>query len=247
VDRDGGRAIVVVTGAAGAIGSLIVHELSDRWLLRGTDVRSGDGIEELDVTNPDACRAAFAGADAVVHLAAVPDQDADWERLRGPNVEGAYAVSAAARACRVSRLVLASSLHAVSAYPGSRQRRSGDPPRPANLYGATKAWAEALGAWVAATSHTSVVALRIGYFSDRPPAGQHATPQNLSAWLSHGDCVRLICAAVESDIDGFTVISGVSANRYRIAEVGEVERQIGYQPVDDAWRYLPDERVAGTR
>jgi nucleoside-diphosphate-sugar epimerase len=236
-DVDGAPATVVVTGAAGAIGSLIVNELSDRWQVRGTDVRPRTGIEPLDITDPDACHAAFAGADAVIHLAADPDPDADWARLRGPNIDGAYTVAAVARACGVHRLVLASSLQAVSAYPSSRQRRSIDPPRPANLYGATKAWAEALGAWVAATSPTSVVVLRIGYFSARPPEGQDATPQNLSAWLSHGDCVRLICAAVEADRDGLTVVNGISANRYRIAELGEAERQIGYQPTDDAWGY----------
>jgi hypothetical protein len=31
------------------------------------------------------------------------------------------------------------------------------------------------------------------------------------------------------------VVNGVSANRYRISELGAAERQIGYAPVDDAW------------
>ena len=139
----------------------------------------------------------------------------------------------------VRRLVLASSVQAVSAYPESRQRRAGDAARPANLYGATKAWTEALGAWVTATSHTSVVALRIGFFSELPPTEDQATPGNLSAWLSHEDCTRLIRAAVESDVHGLTVVNGISANRYRIAELGDNERRIGYQPTDDAWQRTP--------
>jgi uronate dehydrogenase len=174
----------------------------------------------------------------VVHLAANPDPVADWDALREPNVEGAYAVAAAARECGVRRLVLASSLQATSGYPQTRQRRAEDAPRSANLYGATKAWAEALGGWVAATSGTSVVALRIGYFSERPPAGDEATPANLSAWLSHGDCVRLIQAAVEANREGFVVVNGISANRYRVAELAEAEREIGYQPTDDTWDRL---------
>jgi nucleoside-diphosphate-sugar epimerase len=235
----GERPQVLVTGAAGAIGSLVVARLRDRWQLRPTDLRPSVGVDPLDVVDLDSCMAAFAGMDAVVHLAANPDQEAGWSELRRPNVDGAYTVAAAARACGVRRLVLASSLHAVSALPETVQRRSSDPPRPANLYGATKAWAEALGAWVAATSSTSVVALRIGYFSANPPAGQEATPRNLAAWLSPADCVDLIRAAVESDVTGLTVVSGVSANRYRVAELGEAERRLGYRPIDDAWEHLP--------
>jgi uronate dehydrogenase len=135
-------------------------------------------------------------------------------------------------------LVLASSLQAVSAPPDTRQRRSTDPPRPANVYGATKAWAEALGAWVAATSSTAVVARRIGYFSATPPAGTEAAPANLAAWLSPADCARLIRAAVESDVTGLIVVNGVSANRHRFAEVGDAEDRLGYRPTDDAWEHV---------
>jgi nucleoside-diphosphate-sugar epimerase len=227
---------VVVTGAAGGIGSVVVDKLASRWQICATDLRPGNGVEALDVTELERCVTMFSGADAVVHLAANPDPDAGWDALRGPNVDGAYVVAAAARECGVRRLVLASSLQATSGYPQTRQRRAEDAPRAANLYGATKAWAEALGSWVAATSRTSVVVLRIGHFSERPPAG--AAPASLSAWLSSGDCVRLIEAAVESDHGGFVVVNGISANRYRIAEVGDAEREIGYAPTDDAWVWL---------
>lgn len=229
---------MVVTGAAGAIGSLIVGRLAGQWQVRATDLCPSDGIEKLDVTKFDGCRATFEDADAVVHLAGNPDPEADWEKLRGPNVDGTYNVVAAARDCGVRRLVVASSLQAVSAYPDTRQRRAEDPARPANLYGATKAWAEALGGWLAATSETSVVALRIGYFSVEPPAGEEATPRNLSAWLSPDDCTRLVRAGVEADLTGLAVVDGISANRYRVAELGEAERRIGYEPRDDAWAWL---------
>ncbi len=232
---------VAVTGAAGGIGSLIVPRLAGRWQIRATDLRPADGVEQLDVTSIDDCRKAFAGADAVVHLAADPSPEADWQALHGPNVQGAYAVSAAARDAGVRRLVLASSQQAVSGYDQTRQRRSADAPLPANLYGATKAWVEALGGWVATTSETSVVALRIGYFAAQPPAGEDATPRNLAAWLSHDDCVKLICAAVETERSGFIVVNGISANRHRHAELGDAERAIGYHPADDAWQHSSDE------
>jgi hypothetical protein len=102
------------------------------------------------------------------------------------------------RHCGVRRLVLASSLHAVCAASDQTQVGVGDPPRPGNLYGATKAWAEPLGAWVAATTPTSVVALRIGYFSWRRPDAGTVSTQELSAWLSPRDAAELVRAAVET-------------------------------------------------
>ena len=75
---------VLVTGAAGAIGSAVTARLSDRWRLRATDLQAGAGIDELDITDADACHAAFAGVDAVVHLAGNPSPDANWSQLHGP-------------------------------------------------------------------------------------------------------------------------------------------------------------------
>jgi uronate dehydrogenase len=113
--------------------------------------------------------------------------------------------------------------------------RTNDPPRPGNLYGATKAWAEALGAWVAGVSaSTSVVALRIGYFAEARP---HAAipDRERSAWLSPRDAAELVRAAVEADCVQFTVANGISANRYLAAELEETTQQLGYHPADDAW------------
>lgn len=226
-----------MTGSAGTIGRVVAPLLADRWDLLLTDLRPGAGTV-LDVGDGDACRTAFTGADAVVHLAAIPDPDAPWAALLPANVIGAYQVAQAAADCDVRRLVLASSLQAVSGYPEETQVRTSDAPRPANLYGATKAWAEALGAWVASTSATSVVALRIGYFAVRPPTGGDATPRDLAAWLSPRDCAELIRAAVEAEGVSFLVANGVSANRYRHAELRDTSQTLGYRPTDDAWTHV---------
>jgi uronate dehydrogenase len=226
---------VVLTGAAGRIGALVTRQLGSRWRLLATD-RPGSGAVELDVTDAAACRRVFDAADAVVHLAGVPDPDAEWDALWPANVLGAYSVATAAMAAGTRRLVLASSLQAVSAYPEQQQVRGEDPPRPANLYGATKAWGEALGSWVAATSTVEVVALRIGNFAaEAPPVA--ASARDRAAWLSHDDCAELVRAAVEGDVDHrFTVINGVSANRCRQAAYGLAERRLGFRPTDDAWQ-----------
>ncbi len=225
----------MITGAAGRIGRAVSAALADRWELIQLDLAEAPGVRRLDVTDGAACRQAFTDADAVVHLAADPSPAATWDTLLPANIEGPYQVAKAAADCGVRRLVLASSLHAVSGDPEGRQRRATDPPRPANLYGATKAWAEALGAAIAATSGTTVVALRIGYFAETPPRAGEQDAGEWAAWLSAGDAVDLVRAAVESgDVRGFVVANGVSNNTHRAADLTEA-LDLGYRPSDDAW------------
>jgi uronate dehydrogenase len=227
---------LLLTGAAGRIGRAIRPALEERWDVLATDL-PGVGVEEepLDVTDLTACRKACRGIDAVVHMAGVPDPAASWDALLPANVVGTYNIARAAMDSGVRRLVLASSAQAVAAYPPGRQIRAEDRIRPPNLYGATKAWAEAIGSWVAAASETTVVVLRIGFFADRPPAGDAATPRNLAAWLSAGDAARLAVAAVAApDIDYF-VANGISANRFQHLDLATTREAIGYKPEDDSW------------
>lgn len=222
-----------MTGAAGLIGTAVAPLLAGLWDLRLTDRDAGAG-DVLDVSNADDCRAMFADADAVIHLAAVSDPAAAWEELQAANVIGAYTVAQAAIDCGVRRLVLASSLQVVKGYPDTFQRRATDPAWPTNLYGATKAWAEALGAWVAATSTTSVVALRLGWFSNQQPSVEHRAAER-AAWLSPRDCAHLLRRAVEAEGITFLIANGLSANRVPIADLSAAIEKLGYQPSDDAW------------
>lgn len=87
---------MVVTGAAGRIGRMVCEALADRWDILPLDVVPAPGVRHLDVTERQACCEAFAGADAVVHLAADPRPDATWDTLRPANIEGPYQVATAA-------------------------------------------------------------------------------------------------------------------------------------------------------
>src|SRR3954452_11340233 len=131
---------MLVTGAAGRIGSAVCPVLGERWDVVPTDLQG----DVLDVTDLDRCRAACIGMDAVVHLAGVPDPNATWDALLPANVIGTYNIAQAAADAGVRRLVLVSSAQAVAGYPPGHQIRAEDRVRPPNLYGATKAWAEAI-------------------------------------------------------------------------------------------------------
>ncbi len=237
---------LLLTGAAGRIGRAIRPALEARWDVLATDLPAA-GMTALDVTDLAACRDACTGMDAVVHMAGNPSPDATWDDLLPANVIGTHNIAQAAMDAGVHRLVLAGSAQAVAGYPAGRQIRAEDRARPPNLYGATKAWAEAIGSWVAAASDTTVVVLRIGYFAEQPPAGDDATPRNMAAWLSRGDAARLVVAAVEAPNVDYFVADGISANRFQHLDLATTRDTIGYRPLDDSWRTQPTGQAIGVQ
>jgi len=105
---------VVVTGGAGNVGRWVVARLQDEG--HGVTVYDRQAPEADvrytigDILNPAALREAFGGAEAVVHLAAVPALGrAPDDELMEINVMGTERVAAAAVAAGVRRLVAASS------------------------------------------------------------------------------------------------------------------------------------------
>jgi uronate dehydrogenase len=105
--------MILVTGSAGRIGQAVVRELKAReQVVRCFDLAPTPGVAESIVGNISdmnaVCRAS-AGVRAIVHLAAIPDDDDFLTRLLPNNIIGAYNVLEAARQAGVRHLVLASS------------------------------------------------------------------------------------------------------------------------------------------
>ncbi|MDG4825218.1 NAD(P)-dependent oxidoreductase [Asanoa sp. WMMD1127] len=230
---------VLITGAAGGVATALLPGLADLDL-RLTDRAPGTGFVVGDLCTPGFARAVCDGVDAVVHLAADPDPAHGWERLRGPNADAVVAMLEACAAVGVPRLVLASSLHAVGGYrdQGDEPIPDGITPFPCCTYGATKAFAEALGHAYAQQWDMRVVCLRLGGVAAAPPARSW-----LPGWLSHGDLIRLVRAALTADVN-FGVFSGTSANTPTVFGLDATRATLGYAPVDDAAAYaatVPDD------
>ena len=189
---------VVVTGAAGphrhvpaARGRGPPGARVDLVLVDTVD--PGEARTAIDIGDDralDALADAMTGAAAVVHLAGIPHEDT-WDALRRTNIDGTYRVLEAARRAGVRRAVLASSCHAVGFYPTGTVAPTDRPTRPDTLYGVTKAAVEALGSLYADRHGLEVVSLRIGMCADRP-----LSAFDLGIWLSPGDAVRLVDAAL---------------------------------------------------
>jgi nucleoside-diphosphate-sugar epimerase len=240
---------IAITGAGGLIGRLIAADLAADHLVRAL------AHEDADVTDLDALTDAFAGCDAVVHLAAASHVNAPWEVVLPDNLVGARHVFEAAYRAGVGRVVFASSNHAVGMYEWDAARFvDPDHPievtvdvaaRPDSLYGASKVWGEAVGRYYVERRGLSVVCLRIGWVTDddRPPAIPAGADEDdrliavrgVGMWLSHRDCTSLVRAALAAEVD-FAVVHGVSDNVGRWLSLGEARDRLGWVPRDGARR-----------
>jgi uronate dehydrogenase len=236
---------VTITGAAGRIGGVLVEGL----LAAGHDVRGidlvgadaawADRLVVADLaTDDDAVAAVVAGADAVVHLAAIASET-DLATALGTHVVLTHRVLEACRAHGVGRIVYASSNHAVGFTPRAALATADTRARPDTFYGLGKVAGEGLCSLYHDRHRIEVACLRIGSFRDRPTTRRH-----LSTWLSHGDAVRLVDACLRVRPLGYAVVYGISANTRAWWDLAP-GRAIGYEPVDDAERWAAEVEAVG--
>src|SRR5262249_13354954 len=112
------RSKVLLTGAAGRIGSFLTRHLADRYDFFLTDVRRpadsyGCPFVTADISDLAAMQALCRDIDTVVHLAADPSTAAAWESLLPRNVVGVQNIFQAAYEAGCRRVIFASSVNAV--------------------------------------------------------------------------------------------------------------------------------------
>ncbi len=248
---------VLITGSSGTIGTVLGIALSDRYSVRGVDVRTpdqGGSIVETtiaDMTDLGAVESAFEGADVVIDLAARTSQYLDW----GPAYQNNYAATRnafeAAHRVGARRLIFASSNHAVGNFemdspyaeivagdysgltPGGFERVDADCPiRPDGAYGIGKALGESIGRYYSDVHGLSVMCLRIGTAN---PEDRPLTVRNLATFLFHKDLVQLVERCIQAPPSArFGIYYGVSNNLWRFWDLANAEREIGYRPTEDA-------------
>jgi uronate dehydrogenase len=225
---------VLITGAAGAIGTALRVGLRARWRhLRLTDIRPVTdlaGNEEqvvIDIADRMAVEAMMGGVKAVVHLAGVVGTYT-LEDLFRVNARGLFDVFEAARLAGVERIVFASSNHTFGRYPITEKVSPALPPRPDSMYGTFKVWGETMLREYHERYGIRSVSLRIGTFRNEP-----IDQRSLATWLSPGDVARLVDASLSHPDPGCLVVNGYS-NNTRLKTFDPNWAMLGYQPKDNA-------------
>ena len=227
---------LLITGAAGGIGTYLRQTLRGKYLLRLSDVKSlshldaGEEFIAADVTEAAALTPLMDGVHGVVHLGGVPREDA-WEPILDVNIAGTYNVFEAARRQGVERFIFASSNHAMGFYPRSQRIGTNVTVRPDSRYGVSKAFAEALGSLYADKYGMRVMCIRIGNVADEP-----VDRRRLSIWVSPRDLTQLIEIGLEHPQLRFEIVYGVSDNARSWWDNSNAVR-LGYRPQDRSEDY----------
>ena len=249
---------VLVTGAEGTIGTAVREHLGDRYELLPVTLRPQDFPSHVgDISDFAAIRPAFEGVEAVVHLAASASIETPWEDVLRNNVVGTYNVFEAARRAGASRVVFASSNHAVGMYEVEGAPQIYEPGdarcvdhtaevRPDSLYGVSKAYGEALGRLYAERHGMRVFCLRIGAVrAHDDPTDQSGNPlldldeqgrrnRMRAVWLSRRDCTSLIARCLDVEDVRWALVYGVSANPRRFWDLERARELLGWEPQDAA-------------
>ncbi|HEX4884831.1 MAG TPA: NAD(P)-dependent oxidoreductase [Casimicrobiaceae bacterium] len=163
---------VLVTGSAGLLGRHVVRELAAHCDVAGFDrKRAPEDVPQAlgDVTDMAAVRAACAGRDAVVHIAALPNiWSGTGEQIMTVNVTGTWNVLQAAEDAGVRRVVLCSSdsvagftvLSGAMHAPDYAPVDLAHPLRASDPYALSKVLGERLGAAFVERGRLEVIALR---------------------------------------------------------------------------------------
>ena len=239
---------VLVTGAAGRIGSYFAQHSHEKYKLRlmvqqgeekAGDIAAFGEVVSADLSDLDRLKELCRGIDTVLHLAGDPDPSATWESLLPNNIIGTYNILVAARSAGCRRVIYASSIHAVSGYPADVQVKTDEPVNPGDLYGVSKCFGEALGRYMAEQEGLTVIALRIGSFQPLEAGREENAIRMLDSFVSQRDLNQLIEKSIDDERLRFAIFQGVSDNRFKRLDISDARELVGYQPQDDLTELQP--------
>lgn len=232
---------VLVTGSAGRIGKAAVIALRRQgWFVRGYDLAPSPEANESivgDLTDATSLQEAAAGMQALIHLAACPDDDDFHTKLLPSNLVGVYEMFEAARLAGIKRVIVASSGQVVwwQRFTGPFPISVNTLPTPRGWYACTKVFAEAAGLAYSQTHDADVVAVRLGWC---PRSREHAAELAATEWghdvyLSTGDAGRFFAAALAAPGPlGYRIVFAYSRPVRNTLVDPEPARALGYEPQD---------------
>jgi nucleoside-diphosphate-sugar epimerase len=237
---------VVVTGASGKAGRAVARDLEEH----GHDVVAVDLVAPsllADLTELGQAVECLAGADAVVHLAAIPASGIHNEETTfRTNMLSTYNVFEAARVLGVPRVVWASS-ETIFGIPFEREQPAyapideDHPPLPQSSYALSKVLSEELGRQLHRQTGTAHVALRFSNIMEPeeyerfPSFWEDATLRRWNLWgyVDVRDVAKSCRLALDADVgaEHFIVAAADTVmNRPSAELMAEVYPSVPYRP-----------------
>ena len=226
---------VLITGAAGDVGTHLRRELAGKYALRLSDKRSLKPAKDEKFIRADISKMADAlkitkGVDAIVHLGGY-SVEGPWEAIHQANIVGCYNIFEAAHRNKVKRILFATSNHAVGFYRRTQVIDHKVYIKPDGRYGVSKVFGEALGSLYADKYGMQVFLMRIGNVNPEP-----IDKRRLSIWLSPRDLAQLVQIGIDHPDVKFEIVYGVSGNKRSWYDNSNATR-LGYRPLDNSEKY----------
>jgi uronate dehydrogenase len=232
---------ILLTGAAGMLGKVLRERLNG-WqdVLRVSDIApldpstSGEEVVQCDLADIDAVMDLVDGCDMIIHLGGVSTENT-FENILQANIRGTYNIYEAARKKGVSRILFASSNHAVGFHQRETRLDANSPFRPDSMYGVSKCFGESLARYYFDKYGIETCSVRIGSSFPKP-----LNRRMLATWFSFDDLTALVKRIFTSDRLGYAVVYGVSANKEQWWD-NHLSTYIGWSPKDSSEQFENDD------
>jgi uronate dehydrogenase len=236
---------LLITGPCGRVGRVMVPLLREHFALRLFDrapasalpATERDEFIQGELHDFEALRRACEGVEAMIHLAAVPDEDDFHSRLLPANLEGVYNAFEAARQAGVKKVIFPSTGQTVLGYPRGQWVTTDMAPRPSTVYACTKLFGEALARHYSERHGMSILVIRLCYFQPYDSELLRQPGDIQREWCSPRDLEQLLLKCLRTDLR-FGIFFGVSANTGRFWDTSNAQELLGYEPRDNAADYL---------
>jgi len=224
---------ILITGAAGDVGTHLRRELAGKYVLRVSDLRPLKKINQeerfvrADISKMSDALRITRGVDAIVHLGGY-SVEGPWEGILNANIIGCYNVFEAARRNGVKRILFPTSNHAMGFYRRDQTIDHRDYPKPDSRYGVSKVFGEALASLYADKYGMEMFCMRIGNVNALP-----IDKRRLSILFTPRDLAQLVTIGIEHPDIRFEIVYGISRNKRAWYDNSNAYR-LGYKPQDDS-------------
>ena len=230
---------ILITGAAGRIGTFLRPGLAGKYKLRLSDIkpirdlRPGETFMRADISKLSDMLRATRGVDAVVHFGGQSGEH-DWDHVLKANIIGFYNAIEAARRNGVKRFLVATSNHAVGFYRCDQTIDHRVYCKPDSRYGVSKVFNEALASLYADRYGMEIFCMRIGNVNRAP-----IDRRRLAIWISGRDMAQLVTLGIERPDLRFEIVYGISDNARAWFDNANAHR-LGYRPQDRSEIYAEE-------